>query len=140
MYINKTITYGNITKDIELKSLPSGINVASFSLATNRKVKDSMTVEYHNCVAFGKQADAIHQYTKKGNGLFIEGRLQTRSWDGADGKKIYRTEIVVETFQFGYEKAQPTAQDSIIKSHQNDNSIPEMQYDEDSINVSDIPF
>jgi single-strand DNA-binding protein len=138
MNINEVNLYGNITKDIELKSLPSGITVASFSIATNRKTKDSMQVEYHNIIAFGKQADAIHQYSKKGNGLYVKGRLQTRSWDGQDGKKIYRTEIIVETFQFGYEKAQPTPQTSVIDSHQNNSSIPDRQ--EEEINLENIPF
>jgi len=132
MNINKVILYGNITKEIELKSLPSGMTIASFSLATNRQGKETMEVEYHNIVAFGKQAEAINQYTKKGNGLYVEGRLQTRSWDGQDGKKNYRTEIVLENFQFGYQKAQPTGATPIIKSENN-------QTDED-INPEDIPF
>src|SRR3989338_9495400 len=106
MYINKAMIMGNMTRDPELKSLPSGIKVCSFSLATNRTWKDATGAkkdasEFHNIVAFGKQAELIGQYSRKGSSLYIEGRLQTRSWDAADGTKKYRTEIVLESFQFG---------------------------------------
>lgn len=105
MYLNKAIIIGNITKDPELKALPSGQSVVNFSLATNRVWKDAQgqkqeDVEYHNVVVFGKQADTINQYCKKGDSLLVEGRIQTRSWE-TDGKKNYRTEIVCENFQFG---------------------------------------
>ena len=105
MNINKAIIYGNITNDIELKALPSGINVTNFSVATNRVRKDKdgnkqESTEFHNVVLFGKLAELASQYLKKGSGIFIEGRLQTRSWE-ADGVKKYRTEIIGENMQFG---------------------------------------
>lgn len=107
MNINKVILYGNLTRNPETKALPSGASVSSFSIATNRSWKDKdgkkqESVEYHNIVAFGKQADLIAQYIKKGSGIYVEGRLQTRSWDDkTSGEKKYRTEVVVESFQFG---------------------------------------
>ena len=106
MYLNKVFLIGNLVRDPELKAIPSGTKVASFSLATNRSWKDQSgqkkeAVEYHNIVAFAKQAEVIAQYCKKGNSLYVEGRIQTRSWDAQDGTKKYRTEIVLETFQFG---------------------------------------
>jgi single-strand DNA-binding protein len=106
MYINKAIIYGNLTRDPELKSLPSGIQVASFSVATNRVWKDKNgakqeSVDFHNVVVFGRQADLVSQYLKKGSGVFVEGRMQTRSWDGQDGQKKYRTEVVADRIQFG---------------------------------------
>jgi single-strand DNA-binding protein len=106
MNLNKVILIGNITKDIEVKSLPSGISVTSFGLATNRKWKDKdgnkqEQAEFHNIIAFGKQAEVLKQYCSKGDQLFIEGRLQTRNWDKEDGTKAYRTEIILENFQFG---------------------------------------
>lgn len=157
MYINKVILYGNLTKDPELKSLPSGIHVNSFSLATNRSTKDASgakkdVVEYHNVVAFGKTAEIIHQYVKKGNPIYIEGRMQTRSWDGTDGKKNYRTEVVLETFQFGPKAGASTGQSnapftpSSSPSANNDGadqSTPdagEVQYPDEDINPEDIPF
>ena len=107
MYLNKIVLYGNLTRDPELKSLPSGSAVASFGVATNRTWKDKdgskkEATEFHNCVAFGRTAEVIAQYMKKGKPIYLEGRIQTRSWEGKeDGKKQYRTEVVVETFQFG---------------------------------------
>ena len=105
MYLNKVILYGNLTRDPELKALPGGQTVASFSVATNRTFKNKEGVqqdqtEYHNVVAFGRTADIIGQYIKKGRAIFVEGRLQTRSWD-KEGVKQYRTEVVCDTFQFG---------------------------------------
>lgn len=106
MNLNKVILIGNITKDIEVKYLPSGISVTSFGLATNRKWKDKdgnkqEQAEFHNIIAFGKQAEVLKQYCSKGDQLFIEGRLQTRNWDKEDGTKAYRTEVILENFQFG---------------------------------------
>ena len=107
MYLNKAFLYGNLTRDPELRALPSGAQVASFALATNRTYKDKdgakkESVEFHNIVAFGRQAELIGQYMKKGRPIFVEGRIQTRSWDDkTSGEKKYRTEVVVENFQFG---------------------------------------
>lgn len=107
MYLNKVFLYGNLTRDPEMRALPSGQQVASFAIATNRTYKNKEgqkqeVVEFHNIVAFGRQADLIGQYMKKGRPMFVEGRIQTRSWDDKEsGKKNYRTEIVVENFQFG---------------------------------------
>ncbi len=157
MYINKVILYGNLTKDPELKSLPSGMHVNSFSLATNRATKDASgnkkdVPEYHNVVAFGKQAEIIHQYVKKGNPIYIEGRIQTRSWDGQDGKKNYRTEIILESFQFGPKGGAATGSSNGSSFPSNapasnkdgaDQSAPEsgeVQYPDEDINPEDIPF
>jgi len=158
MYINKVILYGNLTKDPELKSLPSGMHVNSFSLATNRSTKDASGAkkdvpEYHNVVAFGKTAEIIHQYVKKGNPIYIEGRIQTRSWDGQDGKKNYRTEIILESFQFGPKGGAAGAGSSSNAPFQSqapssnndgaDQSAPdagEVQYPDEDINPEDIPF
>jgi len=105
MYLNKAMIYGNLTRDPELKALPSGMNVCSFSLATNRVYNDregnrQEAVDYHNIVVFGKQADNCAKYLTKGSGTYVEGRLQTRSWD-KDGQKQYRTEVVADRVQFG---------------------------------------
>jgi len=105
MYLNKAFIYGNLTRDPEVRSLPSGIQVTSFSIATNRVWKDKdgakqENVEFHNIVVFGRQAETSAQYLKKGSSALIEGRIQTRSWE-ADGQKKYRTEIVADRVQFG---------------------------------------
>jgi len=147
MYLNKVLLYGNLTRDPEMKALPSGIQVANLSLATNRTWKDKdgrkqEAVEYHNVVVFGKQAELMGQYMKKGNPLYIEGRLQTRSWDDKDGSKKYRTEIIVENFQFGPKGGASSGSSSYAKTDapSKADDSGEIQYPEEEINVEDIPF
>ena len=106
MYLNKAILVGNLTRDPELKSLPSGVKVASFSLATNRIWKDKNgakqeDTQFHNIVVFAQQAEIVAQYLKKGQSALVEGRIQNRSWDAPDGTKKYRSEIVADRVQFG---------------------------------------
>src|ERR1700753_278577 len=99
--VNKVILLGNIGKDPEVKFLPSGSAVANFSIATSERFKDTGgefqdRAEWHNITAYGKLAEIIRDYVKKRSKLYVEGRLTTRSWDDKDsGKKVYRTEIVV---------------------------------------------
>ena len=104
MSVNKVSILGNLTADPELKALPSGDAVANFSVACNRKYKDKEgvlqdTVEFINCVVFGKRAEAVARFKKKGDQIYCEGRLQTRSWE-KDGQKHYRTEVVLHDVQF----------------------------------------
>lgn len=103
MDLNRATIIGRLTRDPELRSLPSGRSVASFSLATNRVWTDQggqkqKTVEYHNVVVWGKQAETAGQYLKKGSRAYVEGRLQTREWTGQDGVKRMRTEIIGDSF------------------------------------------
>lgn len=105
MNLNRVIVCGRLVRDPECKSLPSGSDLASFSLATNRVYKDAQDqrqeqTEYHNVVVFGKLAGVCSQYLRKGDTALVEGRIQTRSWE-KDGAKQYRTEIVAEAVQFG---------------------------------------
>src|SRR4051794_18623615 len=103
--VNKVILVGNLGRDPEVRSLPSGQPVASFGVATSRRWKDrdgnrQEQTEWHNVVCFGKQAEIAGQYLTKGKQVFVEGRIQTRSWDDKNsGEKKYRTEIVCENFQ-----------------------------------------
>jgi len=103
--VNKVILLGNLGRDPEVRSTPSGQSVASFSLATSRKWRDKNgnkqeETEWHNIVVWGKQAEIAGQYLKKGKQIFLEGRLQTRSWeDRQSGEKKYRTEVVCDNFQ-----------------------------------------
>jgi single-strand DNA-binding protein len=99
--LNRAMIIGNLTRDPELKQIPSGQNVCSFGVATNRTWKNQQgekqeQVEYHNIVAWGKLAEICGQYLGKGKKVYIDGRLQTRDWEGQDGAKRYRTEIVAE--------------------------------------------
>ena len=103
--LNKVMLIGNLGRDPEVRSTPSGQPVASFSLATSRRWKDKNgqrqeQTEWHNIVVWGKQAEIAGQYLTKGKQIFLEGRIQTRSWeDSQSGEKKYRTEIVCDNFQ-----------------------------------------
>lgn len=153
MYINKAIIVGNLTRDPELKSLPSGQKVCSFSVATNRTWKDANgqkqeAADYHNIVCFGRQAETVSQWMKKGSQVYVEGRMTTRSWDDKDtGKKMYRTEVIADTVQFGsnkpstgtgYSENKPAKEESTEKVQLDDN-LGTIDYGE-SINPEDIPF
>ena len=122
---------GNLTRDPEMKSLPSGQNVTSMSIATNRRFKDKDgnlqdETQYHNVVVWGKQAESVAKYLTKGSSALVVGRLETRSWE-KDGAKQYRTEIVAEDVTFGA-KPQP--------STVGNTSVP---YPEE-VKPEDIPF
>ncbi len=102
---SKAIIVGNITRDPELRSTASGAQVCSFSVAVNRNYKDSSganqeSVSFIDCSAWGRAAEIIAQYAKKGSGILISGRLEQRSWEDKEGQKRSRTEIVVEDFNF----------------------------------------
>lgn len=143
MYINKAILFGNLTRDPELRALPSGMNVCNFSVATNRVFKDrdgkkQEQTDFHNVVVFGRQADTVSQYLKKGSSVYVEGRIQTRSWE-QNGEKKYRTEVVADSVQFG-----PRGSGSGAGSHRDepaDDAAPSgIDYPKDDINPDDIPF
>ena len=146
MYLNKVLLYGNLTRDPELRALPSGMNVVNFSIATNRVFRDrdgkkQEQTDFHNVVVFGRQADTVNQYLKKGNGVFVEGRLQTRSWE-KDGQKMYRTEVVADRVQFGPKGGgggggRPQADEPQDMGGPAGGGI---DYPKDDINPDDIPF
>lgn len=151
MYLNKVFLYGNLTRDPELKALPNGGQVANFGLATNRTYKDKSgtkqeATEFHNIVAFGRTAEVIAQYMKKGRPMFVEGRIQTRSWEGKeDGKKQYRTEIVVDNFQFGADGGKGGSGTNAQRAGQEEQLAPKddgeaIKYPDEEINPEDIPF
>ncbi len=103
--VNKVILIGNLGRDPEIRSTTSGMAVANFSMATSRKWNDrdgnrQEQTEWHNIVCFGRQAEIAGQYLTRGKKIYVEGRLQTRSWDDRNtGEKKYRTEIVCDNFQ-----------------------------------------
>jgi len=148
MYLNKVLLYGNLTRDPELKALPSGSQVANFGLATNRTYKDKggqkqETTEFHNLVAFGRTAEIIAQYCKKGRPIYVEGRLQTRSWDDKEtGKKNYRTEIIVDNFQFGADGGKGASGGGGQATSHDEQPAPseDIKYPDEEINPEDIPF
>ncbi len=146
MNLNQVTLIGRLTRDPEQKALPSGAAVANFSVATSRTWKDAKTnekkeeTEFHNCVAFGRTAEVIGQYLKKGQLVNVVGRLQTRSWEDKDTqKKLYRTEIIVDQMQMGPKAGnaggETRSQDD--DSHKTSDGVDTPPED---INPDDIPF
>lgn len=154
MYLNKVFIIGNLTRDPELKAIPSGIKVCSFSVATNRVWKDKNgarqeAADYHNVVVFGRQAETVAQYMKKGSQVMVEGRMQTRSWDdAATNSKKYRTEVIADRVQFGSStggaRSGGSDSSSQVKNTQpqdkDEGGLDTIEYPEEQINAEDIPF
>lgn len=157
MDLNKVMIIGRLTRDPELRSTPNGTNVCQLGLATNYVYTNQQTgqkveqVEYHNVVLWRKLAEIANQYLKKGRRVYIEGRLQTRSWDGQDGTKKNRTEIVADNMIMldggqggGTGNTTTPAQGNSQQNNAAEQSfpteeLPTIQQGED-INVEDIPF
>lgn len=147
MNLNKVFILGNLTRDPEMKSLPSGQPVTTFGMATNRtwKAKSGQRetqVEYHNIVIFGRLAEIANQYLAKGRSAFIEGRIQTRSWQDKDGQKKFKTEIVAEGLQLGPRGTTETggAGAPAAATPAPQEELQTVEYPADEINPDDIPF
>lgn len=147
MYLNKAMIFGNLTRDPELKALPSGMQVCSFSIATNRVYNDrdgnrQESTDFHNIVVFGKQGENCAKYLTKGSSAYVEGRIQTRSWE-KDGQKQYRTEIIADRVQFGPKGGSgggAPASDGGKNQPADDKAPAAPDYPEEEINPEDIPF
>ena len=149
---SKAIITGNLTRDPELRTTTSGNNVCSFSVAVNRTYKSTdgenkEEVSYIDCVAWGKLGEVIAQYAKKGSGVLVSGRLNQRSFEGKDGVKRSRTEIVAEDFNFiGSNPASrdggsysPSASTSADVSADIPADIP-TDIPEGEVDLSEVPF
>jgi len=143
MNLNKAMLIGNLTRDPEVKTTPSGQTVATFSIATNlvwtdQSGQQQKKTEFHNIVAWRKLADICSKYLRKGSKAYVEGRLQTTDWTGQDGVKRYRTEIVLENMIMLDAKN--------ASGSNNSYSLPEEvpgeaeMIDEEEIRVENIPF
>jgi len=144
MNLNKVFLVGNLTRDPELRTLPSGTPVSSFGVATNRVWKNPQgerqeEVQFHNVVVFGRQAETVSQYLTKGSLVLVEGRIQTRSWEGKDGSKQYRTEIVAERIQFGPRSAAKPGGFNKSEAPIRE-GLPEIDINEENIKAEDLPF
>src|SRR3989338_1857302 len=149
MYLNKAILVGNLTRDPEITTIPSGQKVCKFGIATNMVWKDKAgakqeSVSYHNIVVWGRQAETSAQYLKKGQQVMIEGRIETRSWDDkTSGEKKYRTEIIADRVQFGMKSGgvgSNASNTSSTKTSANPEDVDSIEYPEEDINPEDIPF
>ncbi|MDO8557874.1 MAG: single-stranded DNA-binding protein [bacterium] len=162
MNLNKVLLIGNLTRDPEVRTTPSGQTVTTLGIATNRVWNNQQTgqkeqhVEFHNVVCWAKLGEVVGQYLVKGQSVYVEGRLQTRSWqDQKSGEKRYRTEIVAENVQFGPKPggtAGPYRQPAGSETQSSgdganerpeavqETDLPVIQEDEPEIEVKDIPF
>lgn len=132
--INKVLIIGRLTRDIEIKTTNNGGLVGKFSLASNRKEKSGDTwtekAGFFDCVCFGKTAEVLKQYTRKGSKICVEGSLRWSSWEGSDGKKQSKVEIHVEGFQFLDAKPQGEQSEPQGAAH----------FDTGRMDDKDIPF
>ncbi len=152
MNFNRAMILGNLTQDPETRTTPSGQTVTNFGVATNRvwtgaDGKKQEQTEFHRVVCWGKLAEIAGQYLAKGRLVFIEGRLQTRSWQDQSGQKRWRTEIIAEGLQLGPRRVERSegGEAPAPKPTAPKDDIPEIQLDEPTdegsgIKLEDIPF
>lgn len=150
MNLNKVFLIGRLTADIQLRTTPSGKSVASFGVATNRvwinqQGQRQEDAQFHNIVVWGRQAEVASQFLKKGSLIFIEGRIQNRSWQDAQGQNRRITEIVAERFQFGpraagsfVDQSRTTPQETSQETGAQE--LPEINIDEEGVKPEDVPF
>lgn len=143
MNLNKAFILGRLTADPQLRSTAGGTQVGSFSVATNRVWNDPSGVkkestEFHNIVVWGRQAEVASRFLVKGSLVLIEGRLQTREWEGKDGQKRRTTEIVCERLQLGPRPMGAKASSEPVAPK--DSAIPTIDVTEEEIKAEDLPF
>ena len=118
--MNKVILIGNTTKDIEIKKTQSGKSVCEFTVAVNKRRADGNTTEFIDCRAWEKQADTLAQYVKKGHKIGLEGEIHKESYEDREGRKVYKTVVVIHTFEMLTPKSD-THQESITEEAADDN-------------------
>ena len=132
--LNRTVLVGRLTRDPDLRYTPNGKAVANFNIAVNRPFKDQNgenQADFINGVAWGKQAESLANYMKKGSQIGVDGRLQSRTYEGQDGKTVYVTEVVADSIQFLETKGQTS-------QNQQYNQQPNQQYNQQSHNQQQI--
>jgi single-strand DNA-binding protein len=154
MNLNKVFLIGRLTIDPEIRTIPSGDKVTSFGVATNRTWTDKSgnkkeSTEFHNVVLWGRQAEIVSQFLKKGSVIFVEGRLQTRSWQGKDGVSRRTTEIIGERVQLGprptggFDAGEGRSAEGPVEtpeSVEKPEEMPVIDLDEEGIKPEDLPF
>ena len=146
--MNKVFIRGNLTRDVEYKETENGKGIAKFNVAVRRDYKKedgTYDSDFLNCIAFGNQAEMINKYFHKGSGIIVLGHIQTGSYDGQDGKKVYTTDIVVESIEFDRkestkeEKEEPKSDTEIVKKAMSDDPYADFGR-QVSIDDSNLPF
>lgn len=151
--LNRATIIGHLTRDPELRTTPNGQSVSNFSVATNRRWTDAAgqtqeASEFHDIVAWGKVAEIVSTYLHKGDRAYLEGRLQTRSWEGQDGVKRYRTEIVAENLIMlsprkdgaSAPKMDAGEEDQSPKEEKPKQKVEAVKTETEEIDINDIPF
>lgn len=156
--LNRAQILGNLTRDPEMRFTPNGQAVSNFAVATNRRWRNRDTdewqdsTEYHDVVVWGKQAENISPMLKKGQPVFVEGRLQTRSWEGQDGAKRNKTEIIAESVivlgtrggsssdSYAEEQRNPVEEISKKNPQSSSKEEPTPSKDSEEIDIEEIPF
>lgn len=151
--LNRATIIGHLTRDPELRTTPNGKSVSNFGMATNRRWTDAAgtqqdVAEFHDIVAWGKIAEIVSTYLKKGDRAYLEGRLQTRSWEGQDGVKRYRTEIVAENLimlsprKDGVSAPRTDAgeEDQSREEEKPKKKVKTVKPETEEIDINDIPF
>ena len=148
MSINRVVLVGRLTRDPDLKYTPNGVAVANFNLAVNRPFKSQdgeQEADFINCVTWRKQAENLANYMKKGSMIGIDGRVQTRSYEGQDGKMVYVTEVLAESIQFLESRGQQNQQQNQQPQQQNNQNQPQQNNykqagQQINVNDDDLPF
>ena len=148
MNLNKVFLIGRLTADPQLRTTPAGQSVATFGVATNRNWVSKTgerkeEAQFHNVVVWGKQAEIANQFLRKGAMVFVEGRLQTRGWQGNDGQQKKTTEIICERFQMGPRAMGHGAgvpKDASVNQEPPKEELPEINIEEGEIKPEDVPF
>ena len=141
MSLNRVVLVGRLTKDPDLRYTPNGVAVANFTVAVNRPFKNQQgenEADFINCVIWRKQAENLANYTKKGSQIGVDGRIQTRSYEGQDGKRVFVTEILAESVQFLESKGQQDKHQQrvdIVNQEVANNPFEQINVDD-----SDLPF
>ena len=148
--VNKVILVGNLTRDPELRYTPQGHAVCTFGIATNREWvtngEKQEAADFHNIVSWNKLAELCSQLLGKGDKAYVEGRLQTRSWDGEDGKKRYKTEIVIDEMlilnskRSGPAAAGSTGEESQVGAEEKVEEVPGEEVSSEDVSAEEIPF
>jgi single-strand DNA-binding protein len=145
--MNRVVLVGRLTKDPELKYTPNGVAVASFTLAVNRSFTNQAgerEADFINCQVWRKPAENVANYLKKGSLAGVDGRIQTRNFEGQDGRRVFKTEVVAESVQFLEPKNSQSANQGQTQSNQSQNRVNEDPYKNAGtpidISDDDLPF
>lgn len=140
--INRVVLVGRITKDLELKKTQNGTSVVSFTCAVNRRFQQEQAADFINCVAWNKTAEFISQYGRKGSLVGLEGRIQTRNYEDATGRRVYVTEVVCDSIQLLESKSvnESRAVNSDFGNELPENDFEDMKVESLDISSDDLPF